>query len=175
MSPMELVLGVVGDFWTPRAARQALWVVTQMTPKKSAELFKRVGNMTPSKSSLDRLPKLISERWEDDREEFESALRDGFEIPEGSASIAISLDGVLAPIDGANRPTEVRAEAAAEGRTSKGPAGYREASCATLSFCVSAARPASPPAVRIEARSSSWTRPTSRCSGNVYVSTSRAE
>jgi hypothetical protein len=29
----------------------------------------------------------------------------------------------------------VRAKAAAEGRTSKGPAGYREASCATLSFC----------------------------------------
>ena len=135
VSPMELVLGVVGDFWTPRAAQQALWVVTQMTPKKSAELFKRVGNMTPSKSSLDRLPKLISERWEEDREAFERALRDGFEIPEGSASIAISLDGVLAPIDGANRPTEVRAEAAAEGRISKGPAGYREASCATLSFC----------------------------------------
>ena len=103
-------------------------------PRSFAD-FERVGNMTPSKSSLDRLPKLISERWEDDREEFERALRDGFEIPEGSASIAISLDGVLAPIDGANRPTEVRAEAAAEGRISKGPAGYREASCATLSFC----------------------------------------
>ena len=68
MSPMELVLGVVGDFWTPRAAQQALWVVTQMTPKKGAEFFKRVGNMTPSKSSLDRLPKLISERWGGDRE-----------------------------------------------------------------------------------------------------------
>jgi hypothetical protein len=135
VSPMELTLGVVGDFWTPRAAQQALWVVTQMTPKKGAELFERVGNMTPSKSSLDRLPKLVSKRWEEHRGDFERALREGLEIPEGSASIAISLDGVLAPIDGANRPTEVRAEAVAEGRTSKGPAGYREASCATLSFC----------------------------------------
>ena len=135
VSPMELTVGVIGDFWTPRAAQQALWVVTQMTPKKSAELFKRVGNMTPSKSSLDRLPKLIDARWEEGREEFERALRDGFEIPEGSVSIAISLDGVLAPIDGANSPTEVRAQAAEEGRLSKGPAGYREASCATLSFC----------------------------------------
>ena len=70
-----------------------------------------------------------------EKEEFKRAFRDGLEIPEGSASIAISLDGVLAPIDGANRPTKVRAEAAAEGRISKGPAGYREASCATLSFC----------------------------------------
>jgi hypothetical protein len=132
---MELTIGVVGEFWTPRAAHQALWVVSQMTPQKSAELFERVGNMTPSKSSLDRLPKLVSERWEDNREGFEQVLRDGLEIPEGTESIAISLDGVLAPIDGGNSPTEVRAQAANDGRTSKGPAGYREASCATVSFC----------------------------------------
>ena len=50
-------------------------------------------------------------------------------------SIAVSLDGVLAPIDGANNATDVRAKAAAEGWVRKGPAGYREASCATVSFC----------------------------------------
>jgi len=52
VSPMELTLGIVGDFWTPRAAKQALWVVSQMTAKKSAELFKRVGNMEPSKRKV---------------------------------------------------------------------------------------------------------------------------
>jgi hypothetical protein len=135
VSPLELTLGVVGDFWTPRAAEQALWVVSQMTPKKSEELFQRVGNMTPSKSSLDRLPKIISERWEGNREAFEKMLREGLEIPEGTVSIAISLDGVLAPIDGANSPTEVRTKAAQEGRMSKGPAGYREVGCATVCFC----------------------------------------
>lgn len=135
VSPMELALGIVGDFWTPRAAQQALWVVTQMTPRKSAELFERVGSMTPSKSSLGRLPKVLAERWEDNREAFEAALRDGLQIPEGAVSIAVSLDGVLAPIDGANNATDVRAKAAAEGWVSKGPAGYREASCATVSFC----------------------------------------
>lgn len=135
VSPMELTLGIVGDFWTPRAAEQALWVVTQMTPKKGAELFERVGNMAPSKSSLDRLPKLLSERWEDNREAFEAQLRAGVVIPEGTVSIAVSLDGVLAPIDGANSPTEVRSRAASEGRLSKGPAGYREASCGTIAFC----------------------------------------
>jgi hypothetical protein len=135
VSPMELTLGIIGDFWTPRAAQQALWVVTQMTPKKGEELFERVGNMTPSTSSLGRLPKLIAERWEGDREAFERALRDGLAIPEGTVSIAVSLDGVLAPIDGANSAPEVRAKAAEEGRLSKGPAGYREASCATVAFC----------------------------------------
>ncbi len=135
VSPMELTLGVVGEFWTPRAAEQALWVVTQMTARKSAELFARVGNMTPSKSSVGRLPKLIDERWETDRVAFETALRDGLEIPEGAVSIAVSLDGVLAPIDGESSATEVRAKAEEEGRLSKGPAGYREASCATVAFC----------------------------------------
>jgi hypothetical protein len=62
--PMELLLGAVGDFWTPRAAQQVLWVVSQMTPKKAEELFERLGNMQPSKSSIGRLPKLLSERWE---------------------------------------------------------------------------------------------------------------
>ena len=135
VSPMELQLGIVGDFWTPRAAQQALWVATQMTPKKGEELFKRVGNMTPSKSSLDRLPKLLSERWEGKREEFEKVLRDGLQIPEGTVSITMSLDGVLAPVDGGNSPVEVRAQAASEGRLSKGPAGYRELGCATVAFC----------------------------------------
>lgn len=135
VSPMELQLGIVGDFWTPRAAQQALWVVTQMTPKKSAELFERVGNMEPSKSSIDRLPKLIAKEWEANRGALEKALRDGLTIPEGTASIAVSLDGVLAPIDGGHSPTQVRADAAAEGRMSKGPAGYREVGCATVAFC----------------------------------------
>jgi hypothetical protein len=134
VSPMELTLGIVGDFWTPRAAQQALWVVTQITPKKAEELFERIGNMAPSKSSLDRLPKLISERWEGQRETFEEALREGLAVPEGTASIAVSLDGVLAPMED-TAVTERRTDAASEGRVTKGPLGYREVGCATVSFC----------------------------------------
>lgn len=135
LAAMDLRLGIVEGFWTTRAAKQAAWVVTQMTPGKAAELFGRVGSMTPSKSSLDRLPKSLGARWEANREEFESALRDALEVPEGATTIAVSIDGVLAPVDGANSPTDVRRKAAKEGRQSKGPAGYRELGCATLAFC----------------------------------------
>jgi hypothetical protein len=134
VSPMELTTGVVGGFWTPRAAQQALWVVAQMTPKKAEELFERVGNMDPSKSSLDRLPKQLSERWEANRSDYEQALRDGLEIPEGTVSIAVSIDGVYAPMEDFD-VTQRRAEAADEGRMTKGPLGYREVGCATISFC----------------------------------------
>jgi len=134
VSPMELRLGIVGEFWTEKAAQQALWTVAQMTPQKSEEAFQRIGSMSPSKSSLDRLPKLIAERWEADREVHEAALRDALVVPDGAVSVAVSIDGVLAPMEG-TRPVEKRNQAAAEGRIIKGPVGYREVGCATLSFC----------------------------------------
>ncbi len=132
--PMELKTGIVGGFWTPMAARQAAWVVSQMSPQTAEELFARVGNMTPSKSSLDRLPKLLAERWNDDRKGFETTLRDAMTVPDEAVTVMASLDGVLAPMkDGG--AAEKRAETAARGQIAKDPAGYREVGCATLSFC----------------------------------------
>ena len=135
LAALDRKLGIVEGFWTTGAAEQASWVVTQMTPQKAEDLFGRVGNMEPSKSSLDRLPKALVERWEANREKYEEVLRDAIVVPENAHSIAVSIDGVLAPIDGGERPTEVRANAEAEGWTSKGPAECREMGCATLAFC----------------------------------------
>ena len=134
ISPMDLRLGIVEGRWTPVAAQQAAWVVSQMTPESAEELFKRVGNMTPSKSSLDRLPKALSARWEEDRVHFEQALRDGDVIPQHAKVVAVSLDGVLAPMkDGGAK--EKRRQTAEEGRLTRGPAGYREVGCGAISFC----------------------------------------
>ena len=42
--PMELRAGIVGGFWTPMAAQQAAWVVSQMTPqRRSSELPAHTG------------------------------------------------------------------------------------------------------------------------------------
>lgn len=134
IAPMDLRAGIVAGFWTPEAAKQGLWVVSQMTPKKAAETFARTGTMRPSKSSLDRLPKVVSEQWEADREELEAQLREKLSIPANAVTLAVSIDGVLAPMEG-TEPTAKRAKAASEGRTSQGPVGYREIGCAALSFC----------------------------------------
>ena len=134
VSPMELRLGIVEGRWTPLAAQQAVWVVAQMTPLRAEELFARMGNMTPSKSSLDRLPKALSARWEAERVEFEKALREGDVIPQHAVTVAVSLDGVLAPMRDGDA-TEKRKKTAEEGRLTRGPAGYREVGCGTLSFC----------------------------------------
>jgi hypothetical protein len=135
--PMDLQLGMIENRWTPLAAQLGSWVVSQMTPKLAEELFERIGNMAPSKSSLDRLPKELSARWEEERARFEQALREGDLVPKNATTIALSLDGVMAPMKDAER-TAKRQAAAEEGRLTRGPAGYREVGCGTLSFCDSA-------------------------------------
>lgn len=132
--PLELRIGIIEGFWTPLAGQQGAWVVSQMVPKLAEELFARLGNMTPSKSSLDRLPKALSEHWEPDRRHFEQALREGDVVPAEAVSVAVSLDGVLVPTKDGDGPAK-RAQMAEEGRVAQGPAGYREVGCGTLSFC----------------------------------------
>ena len=152
ISPMELAIGVVGGFWTPVAAKQAAWVVSQMTPQSAEEWFTRLGHMTPSKSSLDRLPKEFAERWKEDRPGYEAPLREAMTIPEQAVTVMVVLDGVLAPMkDGGS--VEKRAHTAAQGQIAKGPAGYREVGCATLAFCDERRRPASRPFASRECRS----------------------
>jgi hypothetical protein len=134
ISPMDLSLGLMEGRWTPLAAQQATWVVSQMTPARAEELFERVGNMTPSKSSLDRLPKALTGRWEEDRSHFEEALRGGDVIPAETKTVALSLDGVHTPMKNGGAKAK-REQTAKEGRLTRGPAGYREVGCGTLSFC----------------------------------------
>ena len=131
--PMELKAGIVEGYWTPLAAQHATWVVTHLTPQAGEDLFARFGGMEPSKSSLDRLPKLLSERWELGRKNYEEALREQERVPENAVTMAVSLDGVLLPMKDGDRQAK-RVQAEAEGKLPRGPAGYKEASCGTLSF-----------------------------------------
>jgi hypothetical protein len=89
--------------------------------------------MTPSKSSLDRLPKALNEVWERDRPLFEAIVRSEEVVQEEAVTVAVSLDGVLVPMKDGARESK-REAAVAAGKQTKGPAGYQEASCATLSF-----------------------------------------
>lgn len=131
--PMELRAGIVEGRWTPLSAKQATWAVAHLTPKESEEMFEVMGNMTPSKSSLDRLPKQLSRRWEEERERFEAAIRSQERVPEEAVTVAASLDGVLVPMMDGKRK-EKRSKAEAEGKKTRGTAGYSEASCGTVSF-----------------------------------------
>lgn len=133
VAPLELRAGIVEGHWTPLAARQASFLVAQLTPQECEATLRELGNMTPSKSSLDRLPKRLSHRWESQREDYEAALRARLTVPEDAVSMAVSLDGVMVPMKDGAREAK-RAEARAAGRRTKGPAGYQEVGCGSVSF-----------------------------------------
>ena len=60
MVPLELRAGIIGGCWTPLAAHQASYLVAHLTPREAAAVPHELGNMNPSASSLDRLPKQLN-------------------------------------------------------------------------------------------------------------------
>jgi len=95
--PLEAKLGIVGQFWTQRAAEVGCNYMEETTSRRSCELLKLHKGMTPSASSLDRLPKLIGAMWEENRVELEEAVRAAEELPpeDEIKAILTSDDGVM--------------------------------------------------------------------------------
>lgn len=119
-SPMELNAGLIENFWTPQAAKQAIHLVSQLTPAEAETVFKEFGLMAPSKSSLDRLPKKVNQHLESNRLSLDSILQDDITIPKAAKVCSLSLDGVLIHTRYARiLPTDSR---------------WSEAACGTVSF-----------------------------------------
>lgn len=131
--PLERRAGIIEGSWTPLAAKQATWVVAHLTPQEGEELVDLWGNMTPSQSTLDRLPKALSGPWERQRPQLEATLRHQETVPHEAVTLAVSLDGVMAPMKDGQRQGK-RQQARAKGQTPSGPAGYQEGGCATVSY-----------------------------------------
>ena len=125
--PLELRAGIIAGYWTPRAARQAAFAMAHLTPGDSEALFDELGGMQPSRPSLDRLPKELSAHWEVHRQEWEMALRVGETVLPEATVIAISVDGVTVRMKHAER----QAKRDQPSKHASGPAGQREARCAT--------------------------------------------
>lgn len=86
--------------------------------------------MAPSSSSLDRIPKRLSEKWEDNREDFERELREKELIPAETTTVAVSIDGVYVPTKAGYSARKSRSRES----KSQGPAGFREVECGTVSL-----------------------------------------
>jgi hypothetical protein len=126
--PLELRAGIISGYFTPRAARQAAFVMAHLTPGESEALFDELGAMRPSRSSLDRLPKALSKHWEVGRTEKEAKLREQETVPCTAVVMALSVDGVMAPLKGADL-SDKREQA---GKHASGPTGYKEVGCGTV-------------------------------------------
>jgi hypothetical protein len=128
--PLELRSGIVAGYFTPQAARQGAFAMAHLTPGESEAMFGEIGNMQPSRSSLDRLTKALSPHWEEHRMDWEAQLRQNETVPAHAEVLVISVDGVMAPIRGADK--QEKAEQA--GKHASGPTGYKEVGCGTVSL-----------------------------------------
>lgn len=87
-------------------------------------------DMQPSRSSLDRLPKVLLPHWEEQRVTWEAQLRATETVPAAAQVLALSVDGVMAPIRGADK----REQATLPGKHASGPTGYKEVGCGTVTL-----------------------------------------
>jgi hypothetical protein len=126
--PLELRAGIIRGYFTPRAARQAVFVTAHLTPGESEALFEELEGMRPSRSNLDRLPKELSQHWESQRSDWEAAVRSQETLPDQATVMAISVDGVMAPMKGPGRS----AKRDLPGKHASGPAGNKEVGCGTV-------------------------------------------
>jgi hypothetical protein len=133
---LDLRAGVVGGLCTPVLARQVSYAMGQMTSAATAALFVEFGVEGPSSSTCDRVPKVVGEVWERNREEWEAALRKQETIPAEACVLAVSLDGVMVPDKEAQREAKAKRDERKKnlGKATGGPAGYREVGCGTVSL-----------------------------------------
>lgn len=117
--PMEWGAGLIGGYATPRAARQMNFAAAHLPPREAADLFVEIGGMRPSHTTIDTQPKIIAEVWEANRQAWEEALRQTAEVSPQATVLAISLDGVMAPI----RQADGTKKEAAAGKQASGPLG----------------------------------------------------
>lgn len=123
--PLELQAGIIEGYWTPVAAKNAMWALAHLTPQEVEDMLLQLGNMDPSRSSLDRLPKALNHCWEPQTIACHEKLIASENIPSNAVSFATSLDGVMIGM----KPEKSETEAKKPMKTQ-----WREASCGTLSF-----------------------------------------
>lgn len=123
--PLELQTGVIEGYWTPMAAKDAMWALAHLTPQEVEDMLLQFGKMNPSRSSLDRLPKALNQCWEPQAVEYHEELMANENIPSNAVSFSVSLDGVMIGMKPEKQATEDKQSMKTE---------WREASCGTISF-----------------------------------------
>ena len=120
LMPVDESLGLVNDYLTRPAAQLGLMMMGHCTAREAEEFFGKVGGMTPSASTLQRLTVTMQERWERLGPETLDGIREAEDIPQDAVTASVSLDGVM-----------VALRAGEDGRAE---ASWREAACGTVSF-----------------------------------------
>lgn len=125
--------GLVAGFWTPEAAKIAGLAVAEMPTERAEALLTCAGVVPASRSSLQRLTHFLGALHEGERDAHEAYIRSHQEIPEGAVTVTLSLDGVMVMMVTSDK-AQKKCRTKALGKADKGPAGWREAGVAVVSY-----------------------------------------
>ena len=96
--PMELFVGMVQGQWTPGCAAAMAYAAQELPERSAAKVAARLGAMSYSYSSFQRLRSVVADRWEKDRDIFEEQVIEAVEIPEETRRMAVAIDRVSLPM-----------------------------------------------------------------------------
>ena len=96
--PLELSAGMLQGQWTPGCAEAMAYVVQELPERSAAKVAARLGAMSYSYSSFQRLRSVVADQWEKDRDIYEEHVIEAVDIPEDTARLAVSIDRVSLPM-----------------------------------------------------------------------------
>ena len=117
--PVDNSLGLVEDYMTRPSAYLAVTMMGHCTAREAESFFARMGGMTPSVSTLQRVTKALHKDLEKLGNPLLRALHASSAILPAAVVATVSLDGIMVPL-----------RAGEDGRKD---AAWREASCGTVS------------------------------------------
>lgn len=92
--PLELRIGMVGGQWTPNCANDMAFLAARVPEREAAEIGGRIGSLTYSAPSFQRVTRRLGERWEAGRDIYETAVVEAEEIPVEATSVSVAVDRV---------------------------------------------------------------------------------
>lgn len=129
---ISLRVGAVGDGWLPRTAEAMAFLLQQGTSREAEAAAKMSGRLCYSRTSFERIPHDVAERYLIHQADIEDLTIQAFEIPEHAFSISVSIDRVSLPMEEAGKKPV--------GRPKKGAAkkpilrNYRMAYCGCVTI-----------------------------------------
>ena len=124
--PADARFGLIGEFWSPLAARQGSLCLSLVPVKDCEGLFQELGGMQPSATALNNLATTMGSAWDVVQVGALEAIRIEEGIPAEAVTMAVAVDGSM---------LGMRKEKGAprQGNAPR-PAGFREASSGTISL-----------------------------------------
>ncbi len=97
--PIAMKMGLVSRTWSPGAASQMAYLLARGTSREAEETARQLGRLPFSRSSFERIAHVVGELYVIRHADIDQELIEAFEMPEGAAGIAVSIDRVSVPME----------------------------------------------------------------------------